>query len=138
MIQAGGFDILGHLDLIKVNNRDEKYFSAGSTAYRLAWRSLIPRIAAGGFTVEINTGGIIRRRIEEPYPAWEIRVAMNAEGIPAVITSDAHQPEHLGGYYDRARRSLIEADYTSHRIFTGRTAQGATWREESLAPVAPS
>ncbi|MDR2516696.1 MAG: histidinol-phosphatase [Spirochaetaceae bacterium] len=138
MIQAGGFDILGHMDLIKVNNRDERYFSLSGAEYRALWRPLLPLLASGGFTVEVNTGGLNRGRTNYVYPSGEILAALGDLRVPFVITSDAHEPGHLGGHYETARRVLLEAGCPALRVFTGRTAAGALWREEPLTAESPS
>jgi histidinol phosphatase-like PHP family hydrolase len=52
--------------------------------------------------------------------------------IPLTINADAHAAEHLGGYYEEARKAMLQAGYTSALLFEGREDGRARWREEAL------
>ncbi|MDR2069873.1 MAG: histidinol-phosphatase [Treponema sp.] len=133
MIRAGGFDILGHLDLIKKNNREEKWFSRTSEAYRRTERSLAALMARSGIVAEVNTGGINRGRTTETYPSREILTLLREGHVPAVITADAHRAPDLSGHYGTACRTLLEAGYTHAVLFEGK----GKWAEEKLGEEPP-
>jgi histidinol-phosphatase (PHP family) len=126
MARAGGFDILGHLDLVKKNNRDNAFFSPDDSACREAAGHAAGVIReaqkARGFAVEVNTGAIARGTYPDTYPSAAILRLLH--GIPFIITSDAHLPEHLGMGYDKAVANLREAGYTESAFFEGRNADG--------------
>lgn len=132
MIRAGGFDILGHLDLIKKNNAAGRWFSPADSAY--TWRAeRAADLAAGsGAVVEVNTGGINRGSIRETYPSPAILGLLKDRGVPVTISADAHRPEHLGGYYGQARQCLLEAGYGETLFFEGRENGKALWTREKL------
>jgi histidinol-phosphatase (PHP family) len=128
MILAGGFDILGHMDLIKKNNRQPEWFSPAGTRYREKARSLAACIAASGIVVEVNTGGINRGKTTDTYPSQEILTLLNEGRVPVTITADAHRVSDLGGHYDDARQTLVKAGYTHAVLFEGK----GKWVEEKL------
>ncbi|MDR0761167.1 MAG: histidinol-phosphatase [Treponema sp.] len=130
MIRAGGFDILGHLDLIKKNNQREEWFSLTGEGYRGKARSLAACIARSGIVVEVNTGGINRGKTKDTYPSREILTLLREGSVPVTITADAHRASDLGGHYDDARLTLLEAGYTYAVLFEGK----GKWVEEGLCP----
>jgi histidinol-phosphatase (PHP family) len=132
MIRAGGFDILGHADLVKKNNGPLRFFDPGSAA-SVRDRGAAARLAGeAGIVVEVNTGGINRGWIGETYPSPAFLRQFREQGVPAVITADAHRAADLDGGYAEARRTLLAAGYTEHCLFEGRKAGKASWRPEPL------
>ncbi|MDR2495190.1 MAG: histidinol-phosphatase [Spirochaetaceae bacterium] len=107
MIRAGGFDILGHIDLIKKNARPRE---PGARLLRLIDEAA-DLLGRAGIVAEVNTGGMIRYGIPEPYPGLSILRTLKARGVPVTVTADAHRAEHLGGHYETARDILLEAGY---------------------------
>jgi histidinol-phosphatase (PHP family) len=132
MIHAGGFDVLGHLDLVKKNNQQGDAFSMGSERWRNRIRKIVSLIAGSGIVVEVNTGGLNRGRTADPYPSREILELLRLRETPVIITSDAHRPEHLDGHYEDARRLLLDSGYTQAVSFQGRRGGKALWSREPL------
>jgi len=151
MVNAGGCDILAHFDLVKRNNDRLRFFSPEDPEYaKLTVRTadLIASVRGGGKhpvlnerspIVEVNTGGIIRSRMVEPYPSSAILRLLRERNIPLIITADAHAPDHLGGGYDKAREAIRQAGYGAVLFFEGRSngqaageAVGVAWREDTL------
>ena len=136
MIRAGGFDVLGHPDLVKVNKA--RLEEAGF--YRKKTKALASLMAAQrqgsqnniGPVVEINTGGLNRLRINECYPSPDFLKLFQKQGIPMVINADAHRAEDLDGHYQTAREALISAGYTETVLFMGRQNGKAAWETEQL------
>lgn len=132
MCRLGKFDVLGHCDLIKKNNGDNKYFSTKDSRYLRYVEELGSVIADTGIVAEINTGGINRGRIQECYPSLDILRIFRKKNIPFTINADAHFPSHLGGNYDTARRALIEAGYTDFMLYKGKKNGKALWSKSPL------
>jgi len=117
-------DIIGHLDLIKINNLHERYFSEAESWYRAAVEATIRTIAQGRAIVEINTGGIARKKISTFYPSpWIIELCM-AHRITITLSADAHKPEQLTGEFSRAAQMLHDIGYKEMAVLT---PQG--WRQ---------
>ncbi|MBN1867691.1 histidinol-phosphatase [Candidatus Sumerlaeota bacterium] len=106
MVRSQCPDIVGHLDVIKKNNRDEKYFSEGADWYREAVVGTLEEIAISSAIVEVNTGGLARGRTDSVYPsAWVLEKCFEM-GIPVVLNSDAHAPEGIDGEFASTARLL--------------------------------
>ena len=89
MATEGKFDIVGHLDLIKVFKYVPK------TDVRLIAQNAMDAIKRSGMAIEINAAGY-RKPIGEPYPSRELLVMAYERGIPITFGSDAHKPEQVG------------------------------------------
>ncbi|AEF85593.1 histidinol phosphate phosphatase, HisJ [Treponema primitia ZAS-2] len=132
MIAAGGFDILGHLDLVKKNNPNREWFSPESEAYKRRIRDIAVSVGKSGAVTELNTGGLNRGSTREPYPSPELLGLLRLQNVPVIITADAHAPEHLGGYYGLAQEILAQAGYTKTAFFEGKKDGKTVWSEEII------
>ncbi|MDR2900563.1 MAG: histidinol-phosphatase [Treponema sp.] len=127
MIDHGGFDILGHIDLIKKNNQNEELFSLSSKEYLSGAERALDKLTGTSAVAEINTGGLIRGKTKDCYPSLPILQMMQSRNIPVTITADAHNAEHLAGYYDTAIKTLRESGYKSIQFFEGSPGGEAHW-----------
>jgi histidinol-phosphatase (PHP family) len=115
MCKTGGFDILGHADLIKKNNSLNKYFFAKD--YMPKIEELAEVLSQTNIIVEVNTGGLNRGKTTETYPSVDILKIFKQKNIPVTINADAHSVQELGGHYDDAQRVLLESGYKSFMLF---------------------
>ena len=114
MIVIGGFDILGHADLLKKNCQNKHYWAKEAEICR---QKEIARAAAEAkIVVEVNTGGINRKKIQDTYPSETFLRYFYENKVPAIITSDAHRAEHLDGNYDIAVNTLVRAGYSKETL----------------------
>jgi histidinol-phosphatase (PHP family) len=132
MIRAGGFDLLGHPDLVKKNNSGGRLFSEEDESYRRKTANVAALMAGTGLAAEINTGGINRGKITDCYPSLPFLKLFRRQGVPMVINADAHKAGDLDGGYDEARRALCAAGYDESLVFEGRENGRAKWRSEKL------
>jgi histidinol-phosphatase (PHP family) len=132
MVGLHGFDILGHLDLVKKNNRDRPLFSPAKGVYTEGADRVIQAIEAKMMVVEVNTGGMNRGTVDEPYPSVELIKKLRSRSIPMTINADAHRTEHLGGHYEEARTALLRGGYDSMVLFAGKEGGLPRWEEEPL------
>jgi histidinol-phosphatase (PHP family) len=132
MISLGGFDILGHADLVKKNNSHNEWFSRDSKTYRNCIKEIASLCSGSEFTVEINTGGLNRKKTLETYPDLCFLRLLRAKNVPVIITADAHRAEDLDGHYAAAVETLLEASYTETVLFDGKANGKAVWRSEKL------
>jgi histidinol-phosphatase (PHP family) len=112
MTALGGFEILGHADLVKKNCQGKKYWPEESEACRQ--REIACAAAEAGIIVEANTGGINRKKISELYPSLTFLKFFREYNVPVIITADAHQAEDIAGSYDIAVQTLISAGFSDH------------------------
>lgn len=110
---SGLFDIIGHLDVIKVFG----YRPAGSTIEYA--EQAIRAIKKAGLAVEINTAGL-RKPCSEIYPSREILERCYDFNIPVTLGSDAHTDEDVGRDFAMAYDLLYRAGYRKIAVFSGR------------------
>ncbi|MDR2133766.1 MAG: histidinol-phosphatase [Treponema sp.] len=132
MIALGGFDILGHADLVKKNNQDGRWFDTESPSYGGRLSGIARAAGRSGLVVEINTGGLNRGRTRDTYPSTAFLRLLGENQVPVLVSADAHRAEDIAGHYDTARNALLEAAYTGHVLFQGRKNGRALWRSEAL------
>lgn len=113
MIEAGGFDIIGHFDLVKKNNSQGRWFDEDGAHYRAAAFAAVDRAAELGRIAEINTGGLARGKIDDTYPSPAILRHMAQRGLRLTLGDDAHAPAHLGRYQHVAVNAAMAAGYKS-------------------------
>jgi histidinol-phosphatase (PHP family) len=111
MIEKGGFDIVGHFDLVKKNNSHGRYFDEGSGEYLSAAFDAVEAASRNNTIVEINTGGIARGKTDEPYPSLSILKRMRERSVRITLGDDAHAPDHLGKYQKHALELAKTAGY---------------------------
>jgi histidinol-phosphatase (PHP family) len=132
MLGKGGFDIVGHADIVKKNNKDNRWFSPDDGHYVKRIKRIAALIAESGAVTEINSGAMTRYAATEPYPSAQILRLLQQKGVPVTINADAHRPEQLDGFYGEARRLLLETGFTSHCLFQGRVDGKPVWKQEPL------
>jgi histidinol-phosphatase (PHP family) len=113
MVDRGGFDILGHFDLVKKNNAGNRWFDEGGAEYLAAAYEAVDFAAERGCVAEINTGGLARGKIADVYPSAPILRRMRQKGLRLTLGDDAHAPEHLGAFQGAAIDAARSAGYKS-------------------------
>ena len=83
------FDIVGHIDLVKVFGHKPK------TDIKDLAKDALKAIKKLGMAIEINTAGL-RKPVKELYPSNELLEMILNEGIDITFSSDAHSPEQVG------------------------------------------
>ncbi len=118
MSEHRGFDIIGHLDVIKKTNINSIYFDETENWYKKEIEITLECIAANRQIIEINTGNILNdpSRI---YPSSWILKRAQYYNIPIMLNSDAHRPDRLDNYFKEAKTMIIDAGYNEIKIFTG-------------------
>ncbi|MFV0563036.1 histidinol-phosphatase [Malaciobacter mytili] len=116
LAKSNKFDIVGHLDLIKV------FKFLPKKDIRLLAKNAIKQIKKSNMTVEINAAGF-RKPIEEQYPSKELLELIYEENIPITFSSDAHSVEQVGYGYDKAIKLAKLIGFTKCAIFKSRDRQ---------------
>ncbi len=110
MAQSRLFDVVGHLDLIKVfkfmPKRDIKMIA----------KNALLAIKDTDMVLEINVAGY-RKPVAEAYPSKELLEEAFKLEIPITFSSDAHKPEQVGLYNDAIIKLAHEIGYTKCAYF---------------------
>lgn len=112
LAESNLFDIVGHLDLVKIFNyvpTDEEFLLE---QYERATTAL----ANSKTCVEISTAGI-RKPVGKLYPDPRLLKLCYSKGIPIVLSSDAHIPEDVGKDFDQAIDLAHSVGYSSLMTF---------------------
>jgi histidinol-phosphatase (PHP family) len=113
MAESKLFDIVGHLDLIKVFK-----FMPNKDINLIAKEALLA-IKKADMVLELNMSGF-RKPIAEPYPSLSLlKVAFNL-GIPITFGSDAHKPEQVGLFSKEIQKMAKSVGYKECALFRKR------------------
>ncbi|SFV55591.1 Histidinol-phosphatase [hydrothermal vent metagenome] len=104
MAKTGYFNIVGHLDLIKVF----KYMP--SKDIRLIAKNALKAIKKSEMAIELNGAGL-RKPIKEIYPSASLLEVAYELDIPITFSSDAHTIEQVGYGYEEAKALATKIGY---------------------------
>lgn len=113
MAQTGYFDIVGHLDLIKVFK-----FMPKNDITKIAEEAL-QAIKKADMVLELNVAGY-RKPCAEPYPSKALLKRAFSLNIPITFSSDAHKPEQVGLYREEIEEFARSVGYTQCAYFKNR------------------
>jgi len=109
----GLFDIIGHLDVIKVFG----YRPSGSAV--IFAEIALQAISDSGLCIEVNTNGLYKPAAEL-YPARCILDRCFELGIPVTLSSDAHHASDVGRDVALAAKQAWQVGYRQIATFAGR------------------
>ena len=110
LAKSGLFQIVGHIDLIKVFNFLPK------KEVKLIAKDAIKAIKKSGMSVEINAAGF-RKPVGEAYPSKDIMELLSEYDIPITFGSDAHEPELVGFKKEEIHRYAKSFGYDKCSIY---------------------
>jgi len=120
MAKMGSFDIIGHLDLIKIFN-----FMPKKDIRTIATKAL-RAIKESNMVLELNTAGL-RKPIKEIYPSPILLELAYEMDIPITFSSDAHAIGQVGYKYEEAVALAKKIGYTKAVTFEQRQPQLITF-----------
>ncbi len=110
MAQSGHFQIVGHLDLIKVMDFHPKQ------DVRTLAKEAIKAIKKADMVVELSSAGL-RKPVKEIYPGRALMEMIAEAEIPITFASDAHHPKQVGFAGDKLRQLAQQYGYSQCAIF---------------------
>ena len=113
MVRYGKFDIVGHIDLIKVFNYKPK------KDIKIIASKALKEIKKSGMSVELNSAGL-RKPVGEISPGDEILEMMAQMGIDITLSSDAHSIEQVGLNMDKTIQKAKKCGYNEDAIYQNR------------------
>jgi histidinol-phosphatase (PHP family) len=114
MVESNLFQIVGHLDLMKVF----KFFPKEKKIDDFV-EPVLKKIAKSKMAIEINGSGY-RKPIGEPYPSISILKRIYDYRIPITFSSDAHSPSAVGVYLEELEREARNIGFKEVAIFKNR------------------
>ena len=113
MAESGFFDIVGHLDLIKIFK-----FMPKRDISEIA-KDALRAIKKADMVIELNVAGY-RKPIGEAYPSPSLLKQAFELEIPITFGSDAHKPQQVGLFNDEIIEMAKSVGYTKCAIFHNR------------------
>ena len=113
MAKSGLFDIVGHIDLIKVFK-----FMPKKDINIIARKALLA-IKEADMTIELNVAGY-RKPIAEAYPSSSLLQEVYMLGIPITFGSDAHTPKQVSMFSQEVVALAKSVGYTECAYFIKR------------------
>lgn len=113
LAKSGKFDILAHMDLLKVfNYRPTKDL-------RTQIESALKAVKKANMCIELNAAGF-RKEVKEQYPSEEILQMAYSLEIPISFGSDAHAVEQIGFKYSELVSLAKQVGYTKCALYRDR------------------
>lgn len=109
-------NIVGHLDIIKKQNKSNRFFDENDSWYVNLINSVLDTIAQLGTIIEVNTGGMLRGFVDETYPSAWVLTEVCKRKIPIILSSDAHCAEDIDGCFNETIKKLYRIGFTQQRI----------------------
>ncbi|MFY4775941.1 histidinol-phosphatase [Metabacillus sp. RGM 3146] len=113
LAESNLFDIVGHLDLVKIF----KYIPEDEEFLLEQYERAAKALGNSKTCVEISTAGI-RKPIGKLYPDETLLAMCRKEGVPIVLSSDAHQPKDVGADFDQAVELAKKTGYETIMTFS--------------------
>ena len=113
-VNSGLFDIIGHLDLVKVFN-----FKPEKISIKNLVEPVLKSIKKRGLSIEINTNGL-NKPVKEMYPALNIIKKAYKYNIPVCTGSDAHQVGRVGEGVENVINILKDIGYKEIMTYSER------------------
>ena len=86
---------------------------------RFHYEPLVEAVAETGVAVEVSTAGL-RKPVEELYPASALAEMLVDAGAAFSLSSDAHEPAHVGWEYGATVERMHDWGITEVAVFEGR------------------
>jgi histidinol-phosphatase (PHP family) len=104
-------DIIAHLDKIKMHNKNRFFLENEKWYQDLVWKTLKIIASDSDCIIEVNTRGLYKKRVDTFFPGSYILGQIHHLKIPITLSSDAHQPQELNGYFVEALQTLREIGF---------------------------
>lgn len=131
MVDHSNPDIVGHLDKIKMQNRNG-LFNETESWYQAAVVSTLNAIKKAGCIVEVNTRGLYQQKTTTTYPSPWILQRIHQMNMPITLSSDAHHPSDLVNQFPETARILLELGFKNLRILLDGKWQDVAFNEHGL------
>lgn len=137
MVEWGGFDVLGHLDLV-VRFGHEHYGAWDPARHEDAVRSVLEAAARRGIGIEVNASGV-QQAPGRPYPHRTVLRWAREAGVPFLTAgADSHRPEGVTRGLREALAVALGAGWSELTLFRRREPSGTLAIDEAMAALGGS
>jgi len=132
MIELACPPVIGHLDKIKIQNVDGKFFDEHDTWYQEEVKKTIACIESSGAIVEVNTRGLYQKKSTTPYPSPWILEILHQKKIPITISSDAHHCQDIVNQFPETASLLKQIGFQTLSVLHGGSWKSFPFNEHGL------
>ena len=108
--------VLAHMDVVRKNNQNNRLFDEEAEWYRDEIIKTLDIVSLTDVVVEVNTGGISRGYVKNPYPSRFILELCHEMHIPIMLNSDTHHPDTIDFGYSAALELLASIGIKTQRV----------------------
>ncbi len=123
--------IIGHFDLLRYNNGILHMYDEGSKEYRMMALESLKAMFDTKALLEVNTGGVARGYMSEPYPDKFLLKEWKTWGGEVIINSDCHDAKLLDTGFYQAQEILKELGF-DHVVRLNKDPENGMWERISL------
>ncbi|WP_193708242.1 histidinol-phosphatase [Alkalibaculum sporogenes] len=110
--------IIGHIDIIKKNNKGNYFFNEEEKWYKDIIVETLNVINRSNSIIEINTGGIPRYGSDCLYPSTFILEEILKNNMDITVNADSHSVEGIDFYYDEIYTIVKDIGFKRIMTFT--------------------
>jgi histidinol-phosphatase (PHP family) len=116
MVERSAPSVVGHLDKIKIQNIDNKFFFEDDPWYHHQIETTLNSIKKSGSIIEVNTRGVYQKKTTTTYPSPWILELIHKKNIPITLSSDAHHCDDLINQFYQTAKTLKQIGFQEIHI----------------------
>jgi histidinol-phosphatase (PHP family) len=124
--------IVGHLDKIKIQNPDNKFFQESDEWYQTEIKKTLALIKESGAIVEVNTRGLYQKKSLTTYPSPWVLEEIHRLSIPITLSSDAHHPKDIINCFEDTARLLLGIGFRKLSVLRHRQWEQLNFDENGI------
>jgi histidinol-phosphatase (PHP family) len=124
MVEAGGIDVVGHIDKVSMNGSLHPDFDIRADWYQKTFEACLDLVAQKGLIVEINTKNF--RTKHQTYPNLDTLKLVHKHAIPVMVNSDCHLPDLVNDGRSEVLSILRETGFRTTRELVAGVWQDVT------------
>jgi len=132
MIVTACPSVVGHMDKIKIQNVDGKFFNETDAWYQDEVKKTIDVIHSSGAIVEVNTRGIYQKKSPTTYPSPWILELLHKKNIPVTISSDAHHRDDIINQFPETASLLKKIGFKTLTVLHDKTWRPFAFTEHGV------
>ncbi len=123
--------VIGHFDLVRYNNSRLHLYEEDSEAYRATALEALRAMRETDALLEVNTGGMARGYLDDPYPAPFLLRAWREWNGEVTVSSDCHDATLIEAGYDKAEELLLSLGF-DYAVRLSRSPGKEMWEQVGL------
>ena len=123
--------IIGHFDFVRYNNSILHLYDEDSPEYQSMALEALRAMRETDALLEVNTGGVGRGYMTEPYPSVFLLKEWKEWGGEVIINSDCHEAGLLEAGYEQAEELLLSIGY-DHVVWLSCDPSKGMWERIKL------